>query len=338
MTLRILFIGGTGIISSGCAPLLVEQGHRLTLLNRGRTTQRPIPEGAEILSADVRDRQAVEAALAGRSFDVVVDWVAYTPDHIEVDLALFTGRTGQFVFISSASAYHKPPQALPVTESTPLHNPFWEYSRNKIACEDRLWQAYHETGFPVTIVRPSHTYDRTLLPFTGGYTVLHRMRQGLPVIVHGDGTSLWTLTHHRDFAVGFNGLLGNPRALGDVFHITSDEWLTWNQIFEMVAAAAGVTPDLRHIPSDFIHRFDPDWGAGLLGDKAHSMIFDNSKIKRLVPAFHCTVPFYQGAREIVDWYLADPARQQVNEGFNRRVEQILTNFSSSSQNERRADA
>lgn len=326
MSLSILFIGGTGIISSGCAPLVLEKGHQLTLLNRGQTTQRSIPEGAEVIQADIRNPDAAAAALQGRSFDVVVDWVAFTPDHVETDINLFRGRTGQYVFISSASAYQTPPQALPVTESTPLHNPFWEYSRNKIACEDRLVRAMREEDFPATIVRPSHTYDKTLLPFRGGFTMLGRMLEGRPVIVHGDGTSIWTLTHHRDFAVGFTGLLGHPRAIGDVFHITSDEWLSWNQIYNMVGAAAGVTPELVHIPSEFISRHDPDWGAGLLGDKSHSMIFDNTKIKRLVPAFNCTTPFHEGAKEVVGWYLADPARRQMDEGFNRRIDQILAAY------------
>ena len=326
MSLSILFIGGTGIISSGCAPLVLEKGHQLTLLNRGQTTQRSIPEGAEVIQADIRNPDAAAAALQGRSFDVVVDWVAFTPDHVETDINLFRGRTGQYVFISSASAYQTPPQALPVTESTPLHNPFWEYSRNKIACEDRLVRAMREEDFPATIVRPSHTYDKTLLPFRGGFTMLGRMLEGRPVIVHGDGTSIWTLTHHRDFAVGFTGLLGHPRAIGDVFHITSDEWLSWNQIYNMVGAAAGVTPELVHIPSEFISRHDPDWGAGLLGDKSHSMIFDNTKIKRLVPAFNCKTPFHEGAKEVVGWYLADPARRQMDEGFNRRIDQILAAY------------
>jgi len=326
MPLRILFIGGTGIISSGCTPLILAQGHELVLLNRGKTTYREVPPGASVVQADIRNPEETARALGNATFDVVVDWVAFTPEHIETDLALFRGKTGQFIFISSASAYQTPPQSLPVTESTPLHNPYWEYSRNKIASEERLVRAYREEGFPATIVRPSHTYDRTLLPFTGGYTVLHRMLHGKPVIVHGDGTSLWTLTHHLDFAVGFAGLLGNPRAVGEAFHITSDEWLTWNQIFEMVGAAAGVTPDLVHIPSDFIHRHDPAWGDGLLGDKAHSMLFDNTKIKRMVPEFRCTTPFYRGAAEIVSWYMADPARQQVNEAFDKKVEEILTAF------------
>lgn len=320
--MKVLFIGGTGIISSACAELALARGVELTLLNRGQSS-RPIPPGAELLRGDIRDKEGVQVLLNGRSFDVVVDWVAFTPAHIETDIDLFEDRTGQYVFISSASAYQTPPARLPVTESTPLHNPFWAYSRDKIACEERLMHAYRQQGFPVTIVRPSHTYDRTLLPMRGGYTVVDRMRRGQKVVVHGDGTSLWTLTHHTDFAKGFVGLLGHPQAIGDTFQITSDEVLTWNQIYQMVAAAAGVEAQLVPVPSDFIAAFDSDWGASLLGDKAHSMIFDNTKIKRLVPDFRATVPFWQGAREIVAWYDEDPARQTVDTQFNQTLDRIM---------------
>ena len=219
--MKILFIGGTGIISSACSRLALQKGMALYLLNRGKSF-RPIPEGARVLKGDIRSPESARAVLADHTFDAVVDWVAFTPQHIETDLALFAGRTRQYVFISSASAYQTPPGALPITESTPLHNPFWEYSRNKIACEERLMLAYRQENFPITVVRPSHTYDATLLPFHGGYTNIARMRQGRPVLVHGDGTSLWTLTHHADFAVGLVGLLGNPHAIGDTFHITCD--------------------------------------------------------------------------------------------------------------------
>lgn len=324
--MNVLFIGGTGIISSACAAEAAARGMRLTLLNRGQSS-RPIPDGVETLCADARDQTAVAAALHGRTFDAVVNWIAFTPEHVEADLALFRGRVGQYVFISSASAYQTPPNFLPITESTPLHNPFWAYSRAKIACEERLVRAYREEQFPVTLVRPSHTYDQTLLPMRGGYTVVDRMRRGARVIVHGDGTSLWTLTHHRDFARGFVGLLGYPQALGDVFHITSDEALSWNQIYTAVARAAGVdAPRLVHVPSELIAAYDSDWGASLLGDKAHSMIFDNSKIKRLVPEFKATIPFAQGAREILAWYDADPARRRVDAAFDQTLDQILAAY------------
>jgi nucleoside-diphosphate-sugar epimerase len=320
--LKVLFIGGTGIISSACSDLAIKRGIDLYLLNRGRS-QRPAPAEANVLQGDIRDLDSVRTAIEGHDFDVVVNWIAFTPEHIETDLSLFRDRTGQYIFISSASAYQTPPRTVPVTESTPLHNPYWAYSRNKIACEERLMQAYRDEGFPMTVVRPSHTYDQTLLPMHGGYTIANRMRQGKKVIVHGDGTSLWTMTHHRDFAKGFVGLLGNSRAVGDSFQITSDEWLTWNQIFTIVAGAAGTEARLVHIPSDFINRFDQDWGAGLLGDKAHSMIFDNSKIKRLVPDYNAVIPFEQGAREIMAWYDANPARQTTNEKLDQTIDTIL---------------
>ncbi len=323
--MKVLFIGGTGIISSACSRLAVDRGLDLYLLNRGQSA-RAVPDGAHVLHADVRDSAAVASALVGHTFDVVVNWMAFTPEHIGADLALFSGKTGQYVFISSASAYQTPPANLPVTESTPLRNPFWQYSRDKIACEELLVRAYREHGFPATIVRPSHTYDQTLLPMDGGYTVVRRMRQGKPVIVHGDGTSLWTLTHHRDFAVGLIGLLGNPHALGEAFHITGNEIQTWNQIFGAVAHAAGVAADLLHLPASVIAAHDPDWGAGLLGDKAHSMVFDNTKIKRAVPEFRAVIPFFRGAQEIMAWYDADPARQVVDEALDRTMDALVAAY------------
>lgn len=320
--MKVLFIGGTGVISSACSQLALERGNELYLLNRGESV-RPVPSGAKLIQADVHDRTAVRQALKGMEFDVVVDWIVFVPEQIEGDLEIFAGRVGQYIFISSASAYQKPPLSLPVTESTPLHNPFWQYSRDKMACELRLMEAYRQEGFPVTIVRPSHTYDKTLFPMRGGYTMVGRMRQGKSVVVHGDGTSLWTLTHHRDFARGFVGLLGHPAAIGEAFHITSDEWLSWNQIYQYIARAAGCEAQLVHIPSDFIACFDPDWGASLLGDKSHSTIFDNTKIKRLVPDFVCTIPFARGAVEILDWYDSHPARQVVDPAFDKLLDRIL---------------
>lgn len=327
MSLKVLFIGGTGTISSACVALAAERGMELCLLNRGQT-DRSIPPGVEVLHGDIRNSEAIKALLHNRTFDVVVDWIAFSPEHIETDLVLFRGRTAQYVFISSASVYQTPPVSLPVTESTPLRNPQWEYSLAKIACEDRLIKAYREEGFPVTIVRPSHTYDCRLLPMHGHYTVVQRMRESKKVIVHGDGTSLWTLTHHRDFAKGFVGLLGNAHAIGEAFHITSDEILTWNQIFEIVAQAAGVQPRIVHIPSEFIAAFAPEWGASLLGDKTHSMIFDNTKIKRIIPDFVATIPFSRGAKEIINWYEANPTRQVVNEETNRLMDAIIAAYES----------
>jgi len=320
--MKILFIGGTGIISSACAKLALAQGMELSLLNRGSSV-RAAPVGAEIIHADIRDANALKAAVASRHWDAVVDFISFTPEHVQTALDAFAGKTGQYVFISSASAYRKPAVALPVVESNLLFNPYWEYSRNKIACESLLIDAFCKQGWPITIVRPSHTYDKTLLPMDGGWTVVERMLKGQEVIVHGDGSSLWTLTHHSDFAVGLLGLLGHPYALGEAFHITSDEWLSWNEIFRLVALAAGVEAKIRHISSDTINRFDPEWGAGLLGDKAHSMIFDNSKIKRIVPAFHCTIPFARGIEEVMAWYQADVSRQKIDAAFAHRYEQIL---------------
>jgi nucleoside-diphosphate-sugar epimerase len=324
---KVLFIGGTGIISSACSALAVERGIDLHVLNRGTTSSRPLPEGATLLQGDIRDPGSARAAVGDREFDAVVDWVAFTPDHVRTDLDLFRGRTGQYVFISSASAYQTPAERLPITESTPLRNPFWEYSRNKIACEDVLVQAYREEGFPATIIRPSHTYDRTLVPFDGGWTAVERMRQGRPVVVHGDGSSLWTLTHHTDFARGLVPLLGNPRTLGEAFTITGDDVLTWDQIARTLATAAGVR-DARivHVPSDVIAAEDPEWGASLLGDKTHSSVFGTSKLRSLVPDFTTTVRFEQGAREIVEWHDADPARRVVDERMDALMDRLVERF------------
>jgi nucleoside-diphosphate-sugar epimerase len=324
--MNVLFIGGTGILSSACARLALARGMDLSFLCRGTTARHPVPAGVRVLRGDCRDPHAAREAIGDKRFDVVVQWVGFVPAHIEADIDLFRDRLRQYVFISSASAYQTPPSRLPVTESTPLFNPHWQYSRDKIACEERLTQAYRSEGFPATIVRPSHTYDPGLLPMHGGWTVIDRMRRGLPVIVHGDGTSLWTLTHHDDFARGFVGLLGRDDAVGDSFHITSDEALTWNQICEMLGRAAGVRPKVVHIPSELIAALDPDWGAGLLGDKAHSMVFDNTKIRRLVPDFRAVIPYALGASQQIDWYDADSRRRVVDERANATFERILTAY------------
>jgi nucleoside-diphosphate-sugar epimerase len=322
--MNVLFIGGTGIISSACSQLAIDRGIRLYLLNRGQTSKRPVPEGAQVLIGDIRNPATVRAALGNLTFDAVVNWITFTQDQVAVDLELFHGRTAQYIFISSASAYHKPVRSLPITESTPLHNPWWQYSRDKIACEERLMRAYRDEGFPMTIVRPSHTYDKTLLPFQNGWTVIDRMRRGKPVIVHGDGTSLWVMTHHRDFAKAFVGLLGNPKALGEAYHITSDEVLTWDQITRILGRAAGVDdPELVHVPSEVINAYDPRWGAGLLGDKAYSVIFDNTKVKRLVPDYVATIPFVQGAQEMIDWFDADATRQVVEADRDALIDRII---------------
>jgi len=324
--LRVLFIGGSGIISAACSRLAAERGIKLSVLNRGATHLRPLPPEATVLHGDIRDHLAAREALGDLEFDAVVDWVAFTPEHVQADIELFRGRTGQYVFISSASAYQTPPARVPVTESTPLRNPFWQYSRDKIACEDLLVEAYRQTGFPATIVRPSHTYDRTSIPFDGKWTALARMRAGKEVVVHGDGTSLWTVTHSADFARGFVPLLGHPRTIGDAFHITSDDVLTWNQIGEALAAAAGVTARLVHVPSDAIAAADAAWGAGLLGDKSHSMVFDNSKLRSVVPSYRAEIPFEQGAREIVGWHDEDPARQQADARLDAVMDKLVAAY------------
>jgi len=323
--MKVLFIGGTGVISSACSRFAVETGVDLYLLNRGEST-RPVPDGVQIINADIRDEEATRSALGTYEFDAVVNWIGFVPEHIETDLELFRGRTGQYVYISSASVYQTPPERLPIAEETPLSNPFWQYSRDKIACEERLMRAYRGEQFPVTIVRPSHTYDRSNFPLKGRYTPIDRMRRGKKIIVHGDGTSLWVLTHNSDFARGFVPLLGDERAIGEAFHITTDLLLSWNQIYEFAAKAAGTTANIVHIPSDVIAGYDAEWGGDLLGDKAHSMIFDNSKIKRFVPDFSADIPFSRGIEEIVAWHDADPARQVVDTQLDQLMDRIIADW------------
>jgi nucleoside-diphosphate-sugar epimerase len=324
--MKVLFIGGTGTISTACTELAIQQGFDLYLLNRGRT-ERALNEGVSRLVGDINDPH-IDEMLTGHTWDAVVDWIAFSPGDIQRDIDLFNGRTNQYIFISSASVYQTPPSNLPVKESTLLDNPYWAYSREKIACEELLVQAYRDHKFPMTIVRPSHTYSPSMIPIFGGYTTIDRMLQGQKVLVYGDGTSLWTLTHNKDFAKGFVPLLGNSRAIGEAFHITSDEWLSWNQIFARMGQALGVEPRLVHVPSELIAAYDAEIGAGLLGDKSNSMIFDNGKIKRLVPDFTCTIPFSRGVHEIVEWYSADPARQKVDQRMNALIDEIIAAYES----------
>jgi nucleoside-diphosphate-sugar epimerase len=323
VALKVLFVGGTGVISSACAELAIASGIELSLLTRGQSTARPAPDGAAQLRADIRDPDSVHTVLGDQQFDAVVDWMAFTTEHVRTSMALFGHRTGQYVFISSASAYQTPPQRLPIIESTPLRNPFWQYSRDKIACEDLLTAAYRNDGFPVTIVRPSHTYDRTSVPFDGGWTTIARMRAGKEIVVHGDGSSLWTLTHNTDFARGFVPLLGHRRTIGDVFHITSDDVLTWDQIALTFAAAAGVEPHMVHVPSDAIAACDPAWGASLLGDKAHSAVFDNAKLRSVVPDYRPRVSLEVGAREIVAWHDEDRSRQHIDVQMDALMDRLV---------------
>lgn len=325
--MRVLFIGGTGFISAAVSRLAVAKGIDLYLLNRGARSA--APAGSHGLTADVRKPEEVRAALQGLQFDTVVDWIAYTPDDIERDLSLFKGRVGQYVFISSAAAYQKPPAHYLITEETPLCNPFWDYARDKIACEERLLRAYVEEGFPATIVRPSYTYETNFPAAIGGggsYTLADRLLKGLPIIVHGDGTSLWTLTHAEDFARGFLGLLGNREAIGQAFHITSDEVLTWEQIYRSIAEGLGVEANIVHIPSDFIARVVPRLAGTLQGDKQWSAVFDNSKIKRLVPEFRAVIPFRDGIRRTLEWFGADERRRRVEETLQEEMEKILVAY------------
>jgi nucleoside-diphosphate-sugar epimerase len=322
--MKALFIGGTGNISLSVSRLALYQGWDLYLLNRGiRETK---VDGAHHIRADVYNNKNLADSLRNHLWDVVVDWIAFTEEDIERDLELFRGKTKQFIFISSASAYQKPLSHPIVRESTPLFNPYWQYSRDKIACEMRLMKAYREEGFPVTIVRPSLTYSTVIPVALGGwqeYTVVDRMKRGKKIIVHGDGTSLWTITHAEDFAKGFFGLMSHPQAIGQDFHITSDELFTWNQIYQMLADAVGVPPNIVHIPSEFICTFDPEQTGNLLGDKAHSVIFDNTKIKTLVPGFQATIPFHQGIRGTLAWLDKDPKRKWIRPETDMMMDKII---------------
>jgi nucleoside-diphosphate-sugar epimerase len=322
--MKMLFIGGTGFISTAVSQQAIARGFELYTLNRG--LRRPASPGSHPLVADIHDPTEVSQALQSHQFDVVVDWIAYTPQDIERDLALFAGRVKQYVFISSASAYQKPPTHYIITESTPLNNPYWEYSRSKIACEERLMQAYRLQGFPVTIVRPSLTYDTNLPIAIGGwgcYTLADRLKKGLPIIVHGDGSSLWVVTHAEDFGRGFLGLIGNEQALGEAFQITSDEVLTWNQIYQTIAEALGVEANIVHIPTDFIIQVVPRLTGTLLGDKTWSAVFDNTKIKTFVPGFQAIIPFREGVRRTFAWFDADESRRLIDHSVNEEMECIL---------------
>jgi nucleoside-diphosphate-sugar epimerase len=324
---KALFIGGTGFISMAVSRLAVAEGIELYLLNRG--LKGAPPAGSHGLTADINRPEEVRAALRGLQFDVVVNWIAYTPEDIERDLSLFKGRVGQYVFISSAAAYQKPPAHYVITEETPLVNPFWDYARGKIACEERLTRAFVEEEFPTTIVRPSHTYETNFPVAVGGggtYTLVDRMKKGLPIIVHGDGTSLWTLTHAEDFARGFNGLLGNTEAIGQAFHITSDEVLTWEQIYLSIAEALGVEANLVHVPSDFIARVVPRLAGTLHGDKKWSAVFDNSKVKKFVPGFRADISFREGIRRTLAWFEMDERRRRVDESLREEMDLIVRSY------------
>lgn len=327
--MRVLFIGGTGLISSASTELALARGFELYVLNRGN---QPLPSGTRSLVGDIQGNPVELARTLGHMrFDVVVDWVAYSAADVRRDIELFRERTRQYVLISSASAYQKPATSYLIREDTPLVNPFWDYSRNKIAAENELMRAVRDEGFPGVIVRPSLTYGDSQIPLVVNswhqpYTVIARMRAGKPIIVPGDGTSLWPITHNSDFAKGLVGLLGHSQAIGHAFHITTDEVLSWNQIYQVTAAAAGVEPKLVHIASDFLVACDPTQQGSLLGDKSVSVVFDNSKIKRFVPGFAATTPYAEGIRRTLAWFDAQPERQAVDAGLDRTWDRILTAY------------
>ena len=327
--MRVLFIGGTGLISSACSEAAIARGDELWLVNRGRSVYPPA-RGAHVLNADARDEAALAEVVEGQEWDCVVQWIAYTPDEVARDLRVFEGRTGQYVFISSASVYQKPPAHWLITESTPAVNPYWRYSQQKIACEQLL---AGQTRIPWTIVRPSHTYGPSQVPIAVGswakpYTVIDRMRRGAPMVVPGDGTSLWTVTHNSDFARGFVGLLGRDEALSEIFHITSDEALTWAQIYRAIADAAGAEARMVFVPTDGIGAADPESLPGFWGDKSHCAVFDNAKVRSLVPEFKAIVPFAEGIRETVAWFDADPARRAIDEGANTLWDRLAAIYDS----------
>lgn len=339
--MKVLFIGGTGIISTACTVLAVERGIEMTLLRRGQRLAH-IPDSVRTITADIGDEEAARRALGGEKFDAVVDWTVFTPHQVERDIRLFRDRTDQYLFISSASAYQKPVSHYLITESTPLANPYWQYSRDKIACEERLMEEYREKGFPITIVRPSLTYGDTQIvlavnSWEKSYTAVDRMRRGKKVIVPGDGSSLWVITHNSDFAKGLVGLLGHRQAIGHAFHITGDEVLTWDQIYTITAHAAGVEANTVHIASDFLSTCRPEMLGGLTGDKSASVVFDNTKIKRFVPGYCATVPFAEGIARTVAWFDSAAERRVVDEeadavwdriiaGYEKGLEQAASSF------------
>jgi nucleoside-diphosphate-sugar epimerase len=329
--MKILFIGGTGNISTPVSQLVLSRGIDLYHLNRGTNTT---IDGVKTIVANYSQPAQLKAVLQNHTWDVVVNWIAYTPAQIAQDIALFSGKCAQYVFISSASAYSKPPANYLITESTPLKNPHWQYSRDKIACEELLVKAYREQNFPITIVRPSHTYYSVFPLSLAGwteYTAVDRIKKGLPIVVQGDGTSLWTVTHAYDFAKGFLGLLGHAQAIGEAFHITSDEALSWNQIYQQLAAAAGCQANIVHITSQQIINYAratgyEDQEGGLLGDKSHCALFDNTKIKRYVPDYVATIPFAEGIKQTLAWFEAVPSRMFINPATNRFLDGLIERY------------
>ena len=326
--MKVLFIGGTGNISSASSRLAIKKGIDLYHLNRGRSTVQI--SGVKTLVGDInKPNELIE--LANHDWDVVVNWIAFTPEDIERDIALFRGKTKQYIFISSASCYQTPLSYPIITESTPLYNNLWDYSNEKIKCEDRLMSAYREDGFPITIVRPSLTYDTVIPIAIGGfieYTTADRILKGKEIIIHGDGTSLWTVTHSDDFARGFIGLLGLTQTIGHAFHITSDEILSWNTIYRILAESLGQEAKIVHIASDFICKIEPSFTGTLLADKAESVIFDNTKIKTFVPSFKATIPFAIGIKRTLKWLDENPDRKFINPESTEKIERVLKKYHS----------
>jgi nucleoside-diphosphate-sugar epimerase len=334
--MKVLFIGGTGTISMAITRRLMAQGHDLYLLNRG-SREDELPSGVNRLVGDISNEQKIAEVIRDQQFDVVADFIAFVPAQLERDYRLFNGKTKQFIFISSASAYQKPLSDYRVNEGTPLSNPYWEYSRNKIACEDYLMSLYRKEGFPVTIVRPSHTYDERGVPMgvhgdKGSYSVLKRIQEEKPVLIHGDGTSLWTMTHNEDFAKAFVGLMGNLHAIGEAVQITNDETLTWNQIYQAIADALGVPLHPYYVSSAFLNACGRyDFEGALLGDKANSVVFDNQKLKRLVPNFVATKRFDIGIKETVANVLANPKLQIEDPEFDAWTDKVIEHLEAAKQ-------
>lgn len=328
--MKALFIGGTGTISTAITKLAVQKGVELYLLNRGNHNDN-LPEGIKYIQADIYNEEEVNKKLEGMTFDVVADFIVFDTKALERDIRLFKGKTKQYIFISSASAYQKPLASPVITENTPLMNPYWEYSRNKISCEELLLKEYRENGFPFTIIRPSHTYGDTSIPLAvhgtkGPYSVIKRMLEGKKVIVHGDGSSLWTVTHNSDFAVAFLGIMNNPHAIGETFQITSDESLTWNQIYQIIGDALGVQPKIVHIPSDTLARCCTDFVGSLLGDKTHTVIFDNTKVKRLVPEYKAVTRFDEGIRISLANLFANKELQVEDPEFDEFTDKLINAY------------
>lgn len=327
--MKILFIGGTGTISMAITRLLAKQGHDLYLLNRGNRSSE-LPSGVKTIIADINNEEETAKKLEGMTFDCVGEFIGFVPEQLERDFRIFRDKTKQFIYISSASAYQKPPKGYVITEKTPLENPYWEYSRNKIACEKLLMELYRNEGFPVTIVRPSHTYDERSVPLGvhgngGSWQVVKRIKEGKPVIIHGDGTSLWTITHNSDFAKAYVGLIGNPKAIGEAFQITTDESVSWNEIYGAIAEALGVELKPYYVSSQtLVDMSSYDFLGSLIGDKSNSVVFDNSKVKALVPGFHCEISAREGIKKTVTNVLEHPEFQTEDKEFDEWCDRVIS--------------